>query len=224
MFNKIAHRYDLVNDVLSLGLHRYWKRRFVRGIEAPESGRVLDLASGTGDVAFLLAKAHPESEIIAIDPSVKMLEIAEARNQFENISFEVGKAEELPAEDGEFDAATIAFGIRNIHKPSLAIAELYRALKPGANLNILEFALPSNMLVRLFFFQIVFPLSFFLAKFVGVDVNPYKYFRKSIQTSVQGRALLELMQVSGFRGCSEQRLLNGFVRIYRGQKEQSPQE
>lgn len=218
MFNKIARRYDLVNDLLSLGLHRRWKRRFVRGMGLPGSARVLDLATGTGDIAFEIDRQYPSTRIVGIDPSVEMLKIAEGRNSSKRIDFEVGKAEELAAEDAEFDAATIAFGLRNIHKPSLALRELYRVLKPGAHLHILEFALPRNVLIHFFFFQIIFPLSFFLVKLVGVDVNPFKYFRKSIQISVQGRALLELMQVSGFRFCTEERLLNGFVRIYRGQK------
>ena len=149
MFDRIARRYDFCNRVLSLGLDRSWRRSAVRSLRlAPEArSRVLDVATGTGDLAIDIARACPGADIIGLDPSTKMLEIAGRkvlrRGLAERVTFVTGDAQQLPYRDCELDAATIAFGIRNVPDRAAALRELARVVRPGGRIAVLELNEPA---------------------------------------------------------------------------------
>jgi demethylmenaquinone methyltransferase/2-methoxy-6-polyprenyl-1,4-benzoquinol methylase len=148
MFDRIARRYDFCNRVLSMGLDRGWRRRTVRALHLGERPRVLDVATGTGDLAIDLARACPGATVIGLDPSTGMLDIAAQkvakRGLGERVSFVVGDAQELPYRSGEMDAATIAFGIRNVPDRAAALRELARVVRPGGRVAVLELGEPTG--------------------------------------------------------------------------------
>jgi demethylmenaquinone methyltransferase/2-methoxy-6-polyprenyl-1,4-benzoquinol methylase len=157
LFAAIARRYDLLNDLLSFGLHRRWKRR-VAGLAAVQPGsRALDLCCGTGDIAFALARCG--AAVTGLDFSGKMLEVAEARNQkpdpktgARNPIFIQGDAQQIPFPDATFDAVTVGYGLRNLTSWEAGLAEMQRVAKPGARLVVLDFGKPANALWRRLYF------------------------------------------------------------------------
>ena len=146
MFDRIAPRYDLVNRIISLGLDRGWRRRTVRALTLGDRARVLDVATGTGDLAIEIAHMHPGAQVIGLDPSAQMLAIARAklarRGLSERVTLVDGDAQQLPLRNCEVDAATIAFGIRNVPDRALALRELARVVRPGGRIAILELGEP----------------------------------------------------------------------------------
>jgi demethylmenaquinone methyltransferase/2-methoxy-6-polyprenyl-1,4-benzoquinol methylase len=152
MFNDISHKYDFLNDVLSVGTHRWWKKRFVNLIKKNNPKTALDCATGTGDIAFMLNKSVPE--VTGIDFSENMIEFAQERAKKQNsaVKFKVADIQKLPFEDKAFDAASISFGIRNVESLELGLKELGRVSK---SLYILEFGQPKNKLYSKFYFSLL---------------------------------------------------------------------
>jgi demethylmenaquinone methyltransferase/2-methoxy-6-polyprenyl-1,4-benzoquinol methylase len=148
MFDAIAARYDLLNRVISLGVDQRWRRRMVEAIEARPGHRVLDLATGTADVAIQVAKKHPDTTIVGLDPSAKMLEVGRdkiaAGSLATRVSLELGDAQQLPFEDASFDASVMAFGIRNVPDRGAALREMARVVRPGGRVVILELNEPRS--------------------------------------------------------------------------------
>jgi demethylmenaquinone methyltransferase/2-methoxy-6-polyprenyl-1,4-benzoquinol methylase len=144
MFDRIAPRYDFVNRVLSLGLDQRWRRRVVKALQLGDKPRVLDVATGTGDLAIAIARGAPGAEIVGLDPSEKMLELGRAKIARAGlpITMIAGDAQTLPFKDCEFDAATIAFGIRNVPDRPRALRELARVVRPGGRIAVLELGEP----------------------------------------------------------------------------------
>jgi demethylmenaquinone methyltransferase / 2-methoxy-6-polyprenyl-1,4-benzoquinol methylase len=153
MFDRIAHRYDLLNRVLSLGIDQRWRRRTVRSLalEGRTDGRVLDLATGTADLAILVARRHPGVVVEGLDPSERMLERGRAKIERaglgDRIRLVTGDAESLPYPDATFDGVTIAFGIRNVPDRALGLAEMGRVTKPGGRVAVLELSEPGGGLL-----------------------------------------------------------------------------
>lgn len=183
MFDAIARRYDLLNRVLSLGLDRRWRRRAIAALELEPGSRVLDLATGTADLAIEIARRTPGAEVVGIDPSPKMLEIGrrkvERRGLSDRIRLDEGYAQSLPYRDESFDAAAMAFGIRNVQDRSQALTEIRRALRPGGSLAILELGEPrSGALARVSRFHI----HVLVPKIGGLLSGPaaYRYLERSI--------------------------------------------
>ena len=225
VFDSVAENYDLMNDLMSGGLHRLWKDRFVRMIRPKPGMRILDVAGGTGDIAFRLHKKiqHPTSNIqhpITIcDLTTHMLRVGRDRaidkgwlNDFEWVT---GNAESLPFPDASFDLYTIAFGLRNVTDKQAALASMRRVLKPGGKLLVLEFSKPAELLkpvYDLYSFKVL-PL---MGKLVADDEESYRYLAESIRMHPDQESLLAMMQDAGFERCRYHNLSGGIVALHIG--------
>jgi len=179
MFDGIAARYDLLNRILSLGMDGRWRRLAVRALALPPASRVLDLATGTADVAIRIARAHPDAIVRGLDPSRAMLAVGRdkvaALGLAGRITLEVGIAEALPVADASLDGITIAFGIRNVPDRDRALAEIARVLRPGGRVAVLELTNPPGRLARFHVHRVVPRLGALLS--AG---SPYGYLARSI--------------------------------------------
>lgn len=178
MFDNIASRYDFLNHALSFNIDKLWRKRLKKRVLSTKPKYILDLATGTGDVAMALYK-EGEIAVVGMDISKKMLDIAKKKASGTDIKFVLGPADNIPFEDNTFDALTISFGIRNFDNREKCINELYRVLKPGAVLAILEFTIPKNILWRFlytFYFKRILPL---LGRLISKDDFAYKYLPAS---------------------------------------------
>jgi demethylmenaquinone methyltransferase / 2-methoxy-6-polyprenyl-1,4-benzoquinol methylase len=231
MFDRIAARYDFVNRLLSLGLDQRWRRRVVRalGLETRkryngargswfgEFPRVLDVATGTGDLAIEIARACPGASVIGLDPSAGMLGVAkqklEKRGLTDRVSLVVGDAQHLPQQNCEIDAATIAFGIRNVPDRGAALRELARVVRPGGRIAVLELAEPRKGLLgaaaRLHCHHIVPRLGGWLS-----GSREYRYLQKSVAAFPPAAEFAELMRQSGLDVLEVQPLTFGVCTLY----------
>ena len=200
MFDTIARRYDFVNRVLSLGLDIGWRRRTVRALHLGERPRVLDVATGTGDLAIEIARQRPHATVIGLDPSQNMLAIAAGklvrRELAERVTLVRGEAEQLPFQACEMDAATIAFGIRNVPDRLAGLRELARVVRPGGRVAVLELGEPDGKLLgraaRFHCRHVVPRLGALLA-----GAREYAYLQKSIAAFPPAREFAELMRRAG---------------------------
>jgi len=201
MFDRIARRYDLLNRLLSLGLDQRWRRRVVRSLQLSGSPRVLDVATGTGDLAIEIAKACPGATVVGLDPSAGMLGVAEtklAKRQLSGrVSLVVGDAQALPQSSCEIDAATMAFGIRNVPDRALALRELARVVRPGGRIAILELNEPREKGVmaaaaRIHTHHVVPRLGAWLS-----GAKEYRYLQSSVAAFPAPADFADLMRASG---------------------------
>ena len=224
VFHSVAQRYDLMNDLMSAGLHRVWKDIMINGLN-PARGdmpfALLDVAGGTGDVAFRAAKAAGSGfRATVCDINSDMLEVgrsrAAARHLDDRVSFVEGNAEALAFPDKAFDAYTIAFGIRNVPRIDLALAEAFRVLKPGGRFLCLEFStvdVPGlDRIYDLFSFKVIPPLG----RAVTGDAESYQYLVESIRKFPRPNAFAEMMRTAGFSRASWQVLSGGIVALHSG--------
>lgn len=223
MFDAIAPRYDFLNHLLSFGIDKRWRRTAVRLIKAPENGHILDVATGTGDLALEIAKVTPPSaKITGADFSPEMVALGQAKiaaSPFASrIDFKVAPCEDLPFASNSFDSVTIAFGIRNVVDRRLGLAELWRVTKPGGRLIILEFSTPRSALFRWlyhFYFKRILP-------FVGglfSSYNAYKYLPDSVMEFPSSEEFCATISDVGFRQVRCQPLTFGIASIYTGSKD-----
>lgn len=222
VFNAVASRYDLMNDLMSFGLHRRWKHDFVSLLPVPSTMGYthLDLASGTGDIVNTLLKRseHP-MQITLCDINASMLKVAQERlGSKSNLSYVVSNAESLPLQDNTYDSCTMAFGIRNVTRRGAALKEINRVLRPGGKFLCLEFShvdLPIfDRVYQLYSFNAIPKLGKLLAK----DAEAYSYLVESIATFLTPKQLAELMEDSGFRKITFRRLYAGIIAIHTGWK------
>lgn len=223
MFGAIAPRYDFLNRLLSLGIDRYWRRKAVRLLKYKEGSRVLDVATGTGDVALEIAKRTPASvKITAADFCNEMVELGRlkvAASPFAaRIDFLVAPCEDLPFPDNSFDSITIAFGIRNVVDRKLGLAEMWRVLKPAGRMIILEFSTPRSALFRqiyYFYFKRVLPvIGGLFSKY-----NAYQYLPDSVLEFPTQEEFSTMVADAGFRNIHTCPLTFGIATIYAGEKE-----
>lgn len=223
MFDAIAGRYDLLNGVLSGGLDRYWRRKAIRSLALTGSERLLDVCTGTADVAMAGAKSRSgAARVVGVDFAGAMLQRGlakvRARALDSRITLVRGDATRLPVADGSVDAATIAFGIRNVQQPELACRELWRVLKPGGRLAILEFGLPVVPAVRplyLWYFRHVLPR---IGRAVSRHQVAYDYLPQSVGSFPFGDAFGQILGDTGFSHVRARPLSFGIVYLYGAKK------
>jgi demethylmenaquinone methyltransferase/2-methoxy-6-polyprenyl-1,4-benzoquinol methylase len=223
VFTKVANKYDIMNDAMSLGMHRLWKRTFLT-LAKPKTGDIcLDLAAGTGDITKLISKAIGDSgKVISSDINEAML--AEGRRKlldqgiFNNVEFVAANAETLPFSSDKFDLITMAFGLRNVTDKGKALAEMYRTLKPGSAAFILEFSKPAFDWLEKLYDQYSFKIIPKLGEWLADDRDSYQYLVESIRMHPDQEALKELMIASGFDKVDYFNLTGGIVAIHRGYK------
>jgi demethylmenaquinone methyltransferase/2-methoxy-6-polyprenyl-1,4-benzoquinol methylase len=220
MFDKIAARYDTVNRVLSLGLDQRWRRRVVRSLgDLGDKPRVLDVATGTGDLAIEIAKVWPGGTVVGLDPSPGMLAIAEKklakRGMTDRVTLVEGDAQALPQKNCEMDAATIAFGIRNVPNRGLALRELARVVRPGGRIAVLELGEPKR---GLFAAAARFHSHHFVPR-IGALLSgsrEYKYLQRSVAAFPPAEQFAELMRASGLRVLEVVPMTFGVCTLYLG--------
>jgi demethylmenaquinone methyltransferase/2-methoxy-6-polyprenyl-1,4-benzoquinol methylase len=224
VFRSVAQRYDLMNDLMSAGLHRVWKDLMVNALNPPRNDApfvLLDVAGGTGDIAFRAAKAAGSGfRATVCDINFDMLEVgrerAAARQFDDRVSFVEGNAEALAFPDRSFDAYTIAFGIRNVPRIDLALKEAFRVLKPGGRFLCLEFStvdVPGlDRIYDLFSFKVIPPLG----RAVTGDADSYRYLVESIRKFPRPGAFAEMIGAAGFSRANWQSLSGGIVALHSG--------
>lgn len=223
VFRSVASRYDVMNDVMSFGLHRLWKRFALHEAALKPGQTVLDVASGTGDLAIALAKiVGPHGKVVMTDINEAMLAVGRDRmidaGLLGQIDCVEANAENLPFEDNQFDCITIAFGLRNVTDKLAALRSMYRVLKPGGKLLILEFSQPVTPLLRkaydLYSFNVIPKLGEFIAK----DRASYQYLVESIRMHPDQASLKSHMKEAGYEDVSYHNLTGGIVALHKGWK------
>ena len=223
VFDSVAGKYDLMNDLMSLGVHRLWKRFAVSvsGVRAGE--RVLDLAGGTGDRSSRLrSRGGPKGLVVLSDINASMLGEGRKRlideGAIGNIAYAQIDAEQLPFRDNSFDCVTIGFGLRNVTRKEQALAAMYRALKPGGRVIILEFSQPVAPGLKPAYDLYSFAVLPLLGKLVAQDAASYRYLAESIRMHPDQETLLRMMEDAGFERCEYFNLSGGIVAVHRGYK------
>lgn len=223
MFSRIAHRYDLANCLLSVGIDRSWRRRLVAAVNLAQPQDILDLATGSGDVAFALSrKVLTAKAILGMDFCQPMLDEAEAKQasagskNYQNVSFRQGDGLNLPLPDHSYDAATISFGLRNMADRHRSLSELRRILRPGGRLYILEFSQPDRWFkpIYLFYLRYILPT---IAGLVTKDRAAYVYLNETIEQFPGREALAEEIKAAGFSNVTAQGLTFGIVALHEAQ-------
>jgi len=222
VFDSVADRYDLMNDLMSLGIHRLWKRFTISMAGLRPGQRVLDLAGGTGDLTRLMApRIGREGLVVLSDINAAML--GNGRSQLldngvsGNVAFAQANAEQLPFHDASFDLVTMAFGLRNVTDKQQALNSIFRVLRPGGRLLVLEFSRPSKILKPAYDFY-SFSILPKLGRLVAGDEASYRYLAESIRMHPDQQTLRDMMRLAGFENCDYHNLSGGIVAIHRGYK------
>jgi len=221
MFNNIAGKYDFLNHFLSVGIDNLWRRRLVKMLSKEKPQRILDIATGTGDLAVALAKCGPQ-EIIGADISENMLQVGIEKMKKKKldklIKLELGDSENLKYEDEYFDAITVAFGVRNYEDLDKGLSEMYRVTKKNGSVWILEFSKPSVFPVKQFYnfyFRFILPN---IGRLVSKDKEAYTYLPESVNQFPDGADFLKHMEKVGYTENQQLKLTFGIASIYYGRK------
>jgi demethylmenaquinone methyltransferase/2-methoxy-6-polyprenyl-1,4-benzoquinol methylase len=222
VFHSVASKYDIMNDVMSFGIHRLWKRYTIGMTQLRPGNRVLDLAGGTGDLSLQMsAKVGPKGEVVLSDINSSMLQQGRTRLTDEgvvgNVRYVQANAESLPFPDNHFDVITIAFGLRNVTDKSRALASMFRCLKPGGRLLVLEFSKPMDALAPIYD-TYSFKILPKMGKMIAGDEESYRYLAESIRMHPDQETLKGMMQEVGFERCEYFNMTGGIVALHRGYK------
>jgi demethylmenaquinone methyltransferase/2-methoxy-6-polyprenyl-1,4-benzoquinol methylase len=223
VFDSVANRYDVMNDLMSLGIHRLWKRQAVALCGIRRGQRVLDLAAGTGDLsARFSGLVGAQGEVVFSDINAAMLEQGRKRMADEglvgNLQYVQADAQHLPFADNYFDCATIGFGLRNVTDKDMALDAMFRVLKPGGRLLILEFSQPTNKPLKALYDMYSFQVLPRLGEWVTKDAESYRYLAESIRMHPDQETLKSMLEAAGFERCEYFNLTGGIVAIHRGFK------
>ena len=219
VFNRVFDKYDLMNDFMSFGVHRIWKKDFILSMNPSKGKRLIDVACGTGDIAKLYLDLTNKSEkIFCVDPNKGMIDKGKKKLvNYKNIKWLIGTAENLPVKNNSFDFYTISFGLRNTKNLNKALSEAYRVLKPGGRFLCLEFSKIQNLGLN-FIYKNYSKLIPVIGSLVVGKKEPYKYLLRSIDEFVNQEELLDLLCKSNFKKCSYRNLFGGIVSIHSGWK------
>ena len=219
VFSKVYKKYDLMNDIMSFGIHRIWKRRLIEWMNPQPNETLIDVASGTGDIAKLFSKRNNNfSKIECIEPNNEMHQIGKFNlKNYKNIHWHKAKAEKLPFKNDVFDFYSISYGIRNVSDINLTLQEAFRILKPGGRFMCLEFSKIDNEIINILYQQYskAFPL---IGKYIVGSSNPYDYLVKSIKEFYNQEELSDLIKKNGFSNVEYRNLSNGISAIHSGWK------
>ena len=223
MFDRISPKYDALNHLLSLNIDKVWRRKTAKAVAKAQPKTVLDLATGTADLAIALAKNNPQVHIIGTDISEKMLDIGKEKVKHQNLESQIelhlGDAAALPFEDGSFDAVTVAFGVRNFENLDKGLSEISRVLRPGGQTVILEFSMPERFPVKQlyrFYFRHVLPR---IGKTVSKDPGAYTYLPESVERFPKPEAFSHSLASFSLGKCQTKRLTMGVATLYILEKE-----
>jgi len=219
VFDQVYDQYDLMNDFMSLGIHRLWKRNMINLMNPSYNQKLIDVACGTGDIAKLyLNRVNELSEITCVDPNKGMIKKGKEKlNEYKNLNWIVASAEKLPVNENMFDFYTISFGLRNTKNIDKALAEAYRVLKPGGRFLCLEFSKIQNSSLE-FIYKKYSKLIPKIGKLIVGEKQPYEYLIKSIEEFINQEELVEIMKKNNFKECKYRNLSGGIVSIHSGWK------
>ena len=219
VFNKVFDRYDLMNDFMSLGIHRIWKKDLIQMMNPSNNKKLIDVGCGTGDIASLFIKTTSnKTSILCVDPNKKMIIKGKKKlNKYKNITWKVGYAENLKVPNNSYDFYTISFSLRNTKNLNKSLAEAYRVLKTGGRFLCLEFSKIENLNLDFIYknYSKIIPL---LGQIIVGDKKPYEYLIQSIEKFVNQEQLLEIMRKNNFKNCTYRNLSGGIVAIHSGWK------
>lgn len=222
VFDSVARRYDLMNDLLSGGVHRLWKDAMMDWLAPRPGQRLLDVAGGTGDIAFRFLRRAPSAEAVVLDMTEAMLvegqHRAEAEKLADRLSWVVGDAMALPFADGGFDVYTISFGIRNVTRIEVALAEAFRVLKPGGRLMVLEFSQLPNPALQWAYDRYSFNVIPAMGKAVTGDRDSYQYLVESIRRFPDQDSFAAMIRAAGFEQVKYRNLTMGVAALHSGWK------
>lgn len=222
VFSSVASKYDVMNDVMSLGIHRVWKDAMMDWLAPIRGQALLDVAGGTGDISFRFLKRASGANATVLDLTEPML--AEGRKRAETVGISgqlewvVGDAMALPFEDDSFDVYTISFGIRNVTDPQKALSEAYRVLKPGGRIMVLEFSHIPNNLLQWFYDKYSFNVIPGLGQIIASDRSSYQYLVESIRKFPKQEAFMKLVNAAGFENTKYRNLTMGVACLHSGWK------
>ncbi|QLE78984.1 bifunctional demethylmenaquinone methyltransferase/2-methoxy-6-polyprenyl-1,4-benzoquinol methylase UbiE [Francisella sp. Scap27] len=223
VFHSVAAKYDIMNDLMSFGIHRIWKKITISKASVRKGDRVLDLAGGTGDLAYKFCQqVGDEGKVILSDINSSMLEVGKEkltnRGCVGNIEYVQANAESLPFPDNYFDCITISFGLRNVTDKAKALASMCRVLKPGGRLLVLEFSKPIVPMLSKIYDEYSFKALPFMGKIITQDAESYKYLAESIRKHPDQETLKQMMFDAGFDNAEYQNLTGGIVALHTGYK------
>ena len=222
VFDSVSQNYDLMNDLMSFGIHRLWKKIAVETSGLRDSFKVLDLAGGTGDMVKLMrSKISNQGSIILSDINWSMLKEGRDRlidQGIEDVQIAQIDAQHLPFKENTFDLVTIAFGLRNVTNKQAALESILSSLKPGGKLMVLEFSRPTNEIFRELYDLFSFEVIPKIGEFVAQSEDSYRYLAESIRMHPPQEELKNLMESAGFSNCNFDNLTNGIVAIHSGKK------
>ena len=219
VFDQVYDQYDLMNDFMSLGVHRLWKKDLLNMMNPSSNQKLIDVACGTGDIAKLfLNNVNKKSYVTCVDPNIGMIKKGKEKlKKFDNLNWVVASAEKLPMDINSFDFYTISFGLRNTKDLNRSLSEAYRVLKPGGRYLCLEFSKIENSGLDFIYkkYSKVIPS---IGKLIVGEKEPYEYLVKSIENFVNQDELIDLMKKNGFQNCTYRNLSGGIVSIHSGWK------
>jgi demethylmenaquinone methyltransferase/2-methoxy-6-polyprenyl-1,4-benzoquinol methylase len=223
VFHSVAAKYDLMNDLMSAGIHRIWKRFTIELSGVRAGDKVLDLAGGTGDLTAKFCKlVGPEGQVVLADINDSMLKVGRDkltdRGIVGNVKYTQANAEALPFPDNYFDVITIAFGLRNVTDKDAALRSMLRVLKPGGRLLVLEFSKPNNELLSKVYDSYSFNLLPVMGKLITNDAESYRYLAESIRMHPDQETLKGMMEEAGFARCEYYNMTGGIVAVHKGVK------
>ena len=219
VFNQVHKNYDLMNDLMSFGIHRIWKKNLLAWMNPQKNDNIIDVASGTGDLAKIISEKNNNiNDIACVEPNPGMYQTGKKKlENFKNIKWYLNAAEKLPFKDNTFDIYAISYGIRNVSDIKRSLSEAYRVLKPGGNFLCLEFSKVENEILNVFY-QKYSKLIPVLGKFIVGNEAPYEYLINSISKFYNQDELVDLLKSSNFSNVEFRNLSNGISALHSGWK------